>query len=403
MAVNKKIKSFSPYNYNVQYAKPGAGINQKGKQYIKSSPVNQEEYVVTRKLPSFFAHLSNVFHYTISDECEIKFLKAVSTFSIKKDGTIPDFENVSEAESKIALMEYTITNNSSMGSNSILLNHTFFTSNVDCIAILNDSKYLKFKMRKINDRSVELILNEEIKLSTTDYIKVILYPLENSFNLLNNNISYKTFEYDDLIFDDLKEKIAIDNKLGTSKLIPIVYDLFDSSYLLEGFDLNPCYIAFNMSNFPSKTSLIKENEKLEKEMMMIRNENANLTTDQLVSLNNNYKIRKEKYDSNLLIINNLIKVDREYNIDKVLLYKINKESFIINLGYNIDNSSVTWCKEGNNIVAVVRHGLNCEVKVVLDREDVTNYDIYKIDSNTIKINFGTLKPKTCVLNIFKVV
>ena len=86
MAVNKKIKSFSPYNYNVQYAKPGAGINQKGKQYIKSSPVNQEEYVVTRKLPSFFAHLSNVFHYTISDECEIKFLKAVSTFSIKKDG-----------------------------------------------------------------------------------------------------------------------------------------------------------------------------------------------------------------------------------------------------------------------------------------------------------------------------
>jgi hypothetical protein len=303
----------------------------------------------------------------------------------------------------MAIMEYTITGNSLIGSNSILLNHTFFTSNVDCIAILNDSKYLKFKIRKINDRSVELILNEEIKLSTTDYIKVILYPLENSFNLLNNNISYKTFEYDDLIFDDLKEKIAIDNKLGTSKLIPIVYDLFDSSYLLEGFDLNPCYITFNMSNFPSKTSLIKENEKLEKEMMMIRNENANLTIEQLVSLNNDYKTRKEKYDSNVLIINNLIKVDREYNIDKVLLYKINKESFIINLGYNIDNSSVTWYKEENNIVAVVRHGLNCEVKVVLDREDVTNYDIYKIDSNTIKINFGTLKPKTCVLNIFKVV
>jgi hypothetical protein len=407
MAINKKIKSFSPYNYNVQYAKPGAGINQKGKQYVKSSPVNQEEYVISKRKPNFFTFMSNVFHYTINDECEIKFLKAVSTITVRKDTNIKEFEGVSTSESKMALINYTVTNKPTSeyaitSSKSVQLNHSFYTSNVDCIALLNDEKYLKFKIKKINERSVELIFKDDINLLTIDYIKIILFPLENSFNILTNNISYSIYENKDLIIDDLKEVIAIDNKIGTSKLIPIVYDMFDSSYLLDGFDLSPCYISFNQKDFQSIKSLTDENEKLNRELMVIRNENLNLSIEQLMNTNKEYIEKTNKFKENERIINTLINVGYEYNISKVLLYKINKESYIKNLRYNVNTDSITWLKEDTNIVAIIKHNLNCDVKVILDRESITNYDIYKIDSNTIKINFGDLKPKTCVLNIFKV-
>jgi hypothetical protein len=94
--------------------------------------------------------------------------------------------------------------------------------------------------------------------------------------------------------------------------------------------------------------------------------------------------------------------NNNFNIKKIILYKINKESYIKNLSYNVNTNTITWMKNGNNNTVTIMHNLNSNVKVVLDREYATNYKLYKVDNNIIKIDFGTLIPKTCILNIFKV-
>lgn len=163
MAINKKIKSFSPYNYNVQYATPGAGFNKNKKQYVKSSPVNQEEYVVTKRKLEFFTYLTNTFNYTINDECEINFLNLTSTFLVTKNDYFSKSFTTSENNSKLVFREY-IFDNSNIIDNTIKVDHNFFTSNVDCIVLLDDSEYLNFSMKNITKNSVKIVLDKTIKL-----------------------------------------------------------------------------------------------------------------------------------------------------------------------------------------------------------------------------------------------
>lgn len=58
-------------------------------------------------------------------------------------------------------------------------------------------------------------------------------------------------------------------------------------------------------------------------------------------------------------------------------------------------------KNGNYIVTI-KHYMNSIVKVILDGSGTLDVDIYKIDNDTIKINFGKNMPTAYTLNLFKV-
>ena len=245
-------------------------------------------------------------------------------------------------------------------------------------------------------------LIKNCSLSDEDFIKIILYPLEGNFNIIDNIVSLKTYEYKDLIFDNLKNIIAIDNKNGTSRIIPLVYDIFDTTYSLESYDLNPSYISFKMNNFTSRNDLKNSINYIKDEMKKIRNENQNLSEDELLKVNSNYKDFQKELDDESFLLSQLNGLNYDYNIGKVVLYKINKESFLTNLSYGINKNFIQWFKENEDICVNINHNLNGDIKIILDGENFIDYSIFKIDNNNVKINFGSFKPKTCVLNIFKV-
>ena len=406
MAINKKIKSFSPYNYNIQYAKPGAGLNQRGKQYIKSSPVNQEEYVITKKCAKFFTFLSNEINYRITDDCENKFLKMVSKFSIRKDKIIKPYSDVYEISNKLTLKEVTVKNENSydytiINNRVIQINHNFGSS-IDAILLLNDVKYLNFTMKKITDNSTQFILYEDVFTNSGSFVKVLIYPIEESFNILDNIISYDFYENNDLIFDEVKNIIAIDNKSGSSKLCPLVYNTNDETYLLNGYDLNPSYVSFNKGIFNSRSSYKANISGLTEKLNQIINDNLNIKEEVLYETNPEYRQTKDlindyKNRSNLLETLNI-----EYDIKKILLYKINGGLFSKILTYNINDNNLVWSIEDGNYIVTIKHYMNSIVKVILDGSGILDVDIYKIDNDTIKINFGKHMPTAYTLNLFKV-
>lgn len=94
----KRIKSFSPYHYNVRYRKPGTSPYNQPKGYLPNAGYNYPEYVVSKKkedeeiikqkpnyeIPvfSYYVYSQNQFYYLINNDCEIEFIKLNSTFSL---------------------------------------------------------------------------------------------------------------------------------------------------------------------------------------------------------------------------------------------------------------------------------------------------------------------------------
>lgn len=406
MAINKKIKSFSPYNYNIQYAKPGAGLNQKGKQYVKSSPVNQEEYVITKRGAKFFTFLSNEINYRITDDCENKFLKMVSKFSMRKDQIIKPYSDVYEISNKLTLKEITVKNENSydytiINNKVIQINHNLGSS-IDAILLLNGGKYLNFSMKRITDNSTQFILNEDVFTNSGSFIKVLIYPIEESFNVLDNIISYDFYENKDLIFDEVKNIIAIDNKCGSSKICPLVYNTNDETYLLNGYDLNPSYVSFNKNIFNSRSSYKANILGLTEKLNQIINNNLNVKEEILYEINSEYKQIKDLINDYKNRLNLLETLNIEYDIKKILLYKINSGLFSKIITYNINDNNSVWSIENGNYIVTIKHYMNSIVKVILDGSNILDVDIYKIDNDTIKINFGKNMPTAYTLNLFKV-
>ena len=56
-------------------------------------------------------------------------------------------------------------------------------------------------MKKITDNSTQFILYEDVFTNSGSFVKVLIYPIEESFNVLDNIISYNFYENNDLIFD----------------------------------------------------------------------------------------------------------------------------------------------------------------------------------------------------------
>ena len=103
MAINK-TKSFSPYSYGLRYLRAGANPNIGPVQHLKSAPLQEPQYVISRVNPSFYAFAVSTMYYSSNDSCELQLERAVTTVSVVgKDSsqleiTEPTLVNVSRIE-----------------------------------------------------------------------------------------------------------------------------------------------------------------------------------------------------------------------------------------------------------------------------------------------------------------
>jgi hypothetical protein len=398
---SKKIRSFSPYQYNIQYAKPGRGPVQVAKPYVKTASVTENEYVVTKLAPKFFTFLENSFYYTINDDCETQFNKLVSTFRIRNDRLLMEYENADIIENKIYAKLVEVTKKSGIqyywkNKNTICINHNM-NSIVDSIALLNDSEYLKFNQTMNSENSIDIQFLQEFKDS--DKINVILYQLTNNFNTIDNIITTKIFQYDEIIDDDLKNILALENKFGNSNLFPIIFDSSNKSYILNNYDLSPSYIAFDKNEIISLDNLEDEKEVKTLNANLIKKNNPNVPDDILYKENYEYKNLIDSIEQITNKIEKLKKLNHNYDISKIIIYYINERYVRHNIFQNLDSSYVKW--SSSNIVDV-KHNLDGNIILILDGVKFYNYTLYKVDSNNISIKFLDEIPESFSLRIYKV-
>jgi hypothetical protein len=398
---SKKIRSFSPYQYNIQYAKPGRGPVQVAKPYVKTASVTENEYVVTKLAPKFFTFLENSFYYTIDDDCNAVFNKLVSTFRVRNDRLLMEYENADIIENKIYAKSIEVTKKSGIlyywkNKNTICINHNMNTI-VDCIALLNDKEYLKFNKIMNSENSIDIQFLQEFKES--DKINVIIYQLANNFNTVDNIITTRIYQYNEIIDDELKDVLALENKFGNSNLFPIIYDSSNKSYILKNYDISPSYIAFDKNEVISLDNLENEKEINILNANLIRKNNPNVPEDVLYNENIEYKNLIDLIDQIDNRIKKLKNINHKYDISQIILYYINERYVRHNIFKNIESSYVKW--ESSNTINI-KHNLNGNIILILDSVKFYNYTLYKVDSNNISIKFLDEVPESFSLRIYKV-
>lgn len=398
---SKKIRSFSPYQYNIQYVKPGRGPVQIAKPYVKAASVTENEYVVTKLDPKFFTFLENAFYYTIDDECEVNFNKLVSTFNIRHDKRMIPYETNELIESK--LHTKIISANTKNGvqyywkSKKIMqINHNL-NSTVECIAILNNSEYLRCTYTYISSNIIDLNFSNEFIGS--DIITIILIQLSNNYNITNNMIAFKEFNYDEIVEDDLKGIIALDNKFGNSNLFPIIFNTDGKRYELSNFDIAPNHIAFKETDLKSINDFDSEIDIYTLNLNEIRAQNQNVPDNILYKENEKFRKYFDLIRENEKKIKLLNDYGRKYDIEKIVLYYFNIKYHKHDVQYNINTNFVTWT--GKNTVEI-KHNLNGYVTYLMDEVDMNSVKIYKVDANCIKLEFLRNIPNVFSIKIYKV-
>ena len=397
----KKIRSFSPYQYNIQYAKPGRGPVQIAKPYVKTASVTENEYVVTKLDPKFFTFLENAFYYTIDDECNVSFNKLVSTFNIRSDKRMIPYEINELIESK--LHTKVISANTKNGiqyywkSRKIMqINHNL-NSMVECVAILNNSEYLRCTKTYISSNIIDLNFSNEF--NGNDVITIILIQLSNNYNITNNMISFKEFNYDEILEDDLKGNIVLDNKFGNSNLFPIIFNTDGKSYELSYFDIAPNHIAFKESDLKSINDFDSEIDVYTLNLNEIRKQNLNIPDNVLYKENETFRKYFDLIQENEKKIKLLNDYGRKYDIEKIVLYYFNTKYNKHDVQYNVNTNFVTWT--GKNTVEI-KHNLNGYVTYLLDDINMNMVKIYKVDANCIKLEFLQNIPNVFSIKIYKV-
>lgn len=82
MAINKRVKSFSPYLYNAQYRGVGKLPNSRNNVFINSIATPEEHYVITKRPANFNVFVENSFIYSYDDNGNYDFVKGESRFKI---------------------------------------------------------------------------------------------------------------------------------------------------------------------------------------------------------------------------------------------------------------------------------------------------------------------------------
>ncbi len=401
MAGNRKIRTFSPYTYNIQYTRPGSGPFQAQRPHVHSALVPEEHMVVSKNKANWYVYATNNIVYSNNGDCEYKFVKCLTTFKIVSRSEAESIKPKSDAIIPIdeSGMLYAIIDAASSDDNDIIWDGTKsvqITHNLECnvdFIVIADGIYLNVRKQFINKNSFNVIFHDNFNKISYSSIKIIIYRIGIE--------PFSTIEESIIEHDIVNKMIMIDNRFMSTNCIVNVFDKQGVSYVVPTVDLMPNRILIDDSlfNIMNKSEIQAECDEITESMQHIEEENALTPKQVLYEMMPEYKELSDR----LIVLNNMIMKIGDSNelidISKIVVHSFNdSRNFIIS--YHVNSSNVAW--HGNYVD--ITHNLDGYVNFVIDGSTKSNlsYSANMISNNVIRITFDNPEKVVCTIKIFKI-
>lgn len=341
--IHKRMRSFSPYRYNIQYARIGEGPIQKPHPYINMAVQPEEHYVLSKKEAHWYAYIVNTIYYESDDECRLNLEKIVSNLIIVDGGKKLGEDlnpNLKRLDASYQKTEVNLKSCEWIDNKSLCIRNPL-GEYADCF-VLGDNEFLKIK-KKITEDS---IIIEFDNIVTANDLKAVLY----SVNPHTTDFSTKIINAENVNHSEGTNYIYFENAFNTNKVVPVVFNN-------DGF----------ASNF----------------------ENPDLTPVRVILKN-----------SNNLIENNEVKVS------KVMLYSHDADTFSETLRYGINSANVSWSENTAFVRHNINGTVNFIIDDTYDRNpqftaSIVNNSTIKIDFGELNLE-NDPKYEVCNIIVFKV-
>ena len=341
--IHKRMRSFSPYRYNIQYARIGEGPIQKPHPYINMAVQPEEHYVLSKKEPHWFAYVVNNIYYESDDECRFNLEKIVSNIIIVDGGKklsedfSPSFKRLDVAYQKADVN----LKSCEWIDNSVTIRNSF-GEYADCF-VLGDNKFIKIQ-KKIMENDIIIKFENGVSANSYEDFKAVIY----SVNPHTTDFSVKMIDAEN-IEHNASNCIYFENAFNTNKVVPVVFNSDGFASTFENPDLTPVRVILKNSN-------------------------------------------------------NLID-NGEVNISKAMLYSHDKDTFSATLRYGINTANVSWIDNSAIIKHNINGTVNFIIDDTYDRNPKFTASI--VNDSTIKIDFGRInadnpKYEVCNIIVFKV-
>ena len=403
---DKRIKSFSPYTYNVIYRKPGEVPFIKEKTYIPNAGYGPPEYIINKyeKIhtvkkqhqpphypiisdQSYFTYVNNTFFYLINDNCEIEFLKYSSNFNFLTEINEYKYENFSIYNVKYTFEIFQQSKFEILSSCEIRINHNL-NSIIDLIILNNNEYFFDYKYIEEDLNNIKIKFNSDINLNLLKIIVYQIYSHDSSINRFNYGIINPN--NDNFSHDDTNKRFKIRNIFGTTQLkLKITSIIGEEINQFNSINITPSYIFFDENEVITLNQLIAEKSQIE---------------EQQFSNNENLVSRYEKINEMIDLLSN--QNNYEVNIKTIEIYYPNENFEKKYIQFRKSNNIIIWSNDEENYYIEINHSLNGYVNYLIDNDEFKNinYKMQYISSNKLKmiISKNDQIPLSFSISLFKI-
>lgn len=395
----KRIKSFSPYSYSIQYAKAGEGPAQKPHPYVNMAILPEEHFVIAKKDPNWYVYVANTAIYNLDDECNLNIDRVKSEMTIiekteKMDEHYKsDMIEIEELGSTTVVIDLLRNDNVTWTSSNSAEILYALNSDVDCIVLANN-EHVKISKKYTNSNRLNIFFKDDFNKSSYSSLIAVVYEIDNE--------QYRVKRTDDFNFDRINNVLSFSNDFMSNKCVPMIFDENNKSYIFENIDLTPNRVLVDSSNIETIQRVDVENElnSINEEISQIQNENSMVPSAFLYEHNEEYRQLIERRVELNNALDRIGSKEIYVNAKNAILYTYNSPNVYFSIKYGINDSNVTWV--GN--AAVINHNLNGYVNVIVDDtlHSNTSYRIFDVSLNQIKIQFSNPRYAVCSVRIFKI-
>ena len=243
----RRIKSFSPYSYGVQYAKAGEGPLQKPRPYVNMAILPEEHFVIAKQDPNWFAYMANTVTYSLDGDCSLTVDEVRSEISIvgkaekMDDGYVSAPAEVTEkgASVEVSLKAEGVPDVAWASQTEVKVSH-WLNAEVDCV-VLADGELLNVSKEFCSPDALTLRFQEGFRRSDYGSVRCVIYEIGNGlFPMVRGDGSQVSY-------DRVNGVISIENVQKTDKCVAMLFDGAGRSYVFSAVDLTPNRILFDAS------------------------------------------------------------------------------------------------------------------------------------------------------------
>jgi hypothetical protein len=404
MPPSRRTRGFSPYNYNIQYAKPGEGPHQQSRPYVNMAIVPEEHLVISKKNPNWYAFVNTTYSYTLDENCMLHFESVAANIKV-----VSKSENLTEEEKPLREVampapSISVNLNASMStshewtSKSKVKIVNSLTEQIDCIVIV-DGIYKVCKKKFEN--GFEIDFGNDFNFNDHRSISVIAYVIDGAFSSM-----FECKEVSKPEVDSINSVLRFDNAFASTKCAPLVFDEDGFTIACKNIDLMPNQVLIDSidAGVINRLDLEAERRNLIDRTNELLTALGQPTPPSSCLIGTNEEFTNVIYPriqeiEQLLSEMNASSKDTIDRIGKVVEYTFNESSnFVLQYGKNA--AGVNW----NGCTAIIKHNMSGYVNFILDDTlwSKTSYEARFIDKNTISITFDKPEYAVCTLRVFKI-